>query len=386
MSKQRVTFVDREEIVSLLVKSITEKGRAVNYALIGPRQIGKTSILREVTRKVGDQAIVVNLDFSLYRFSPEDFARTLMQSLTTAYARRVGGVKRLIARASEIARSLKELRRLRFSLSIEVDEHGKPNISISPELAEKTINNRELVELSFAYLTKIAEESGVRVVVIMDEFQHFAEFASYPELKGILDIFRHFLDEKGNVCLVVSGSRIHFLTSILGSGRSPLFGRFTLMDVGELEEKYALELYTKTRGDGSSEARRVYELVGGHPFYILALAENRREGETPDDTYRRLLFQAIGALNLYARYVVAEDLGSHAKARQSRFLKILHAIRDGHLSVSEISRQTRIVLTSVPWYLQQLISYDLIRKTKDGYAIKDRVLRDYFSNVEAIIA
>ena len=385
MSRQKVPFIDREEIVSRLVKSIASQGKPVNFGLIGARQIGKTSILREVMKRVGSRAIVVNLDFSIYRFSPEDFAQGLMQGLTSEYAKRAGGVKKLVSRASEIAKSLRQLGRIRLSFSIDLDDQGKPRVSIRPELAERKINLGELFDLALTYTTKIAEESGVRVVVIIDEFQHFAEYSSYPELKGILDILRHYLDEKGDVSLVVSGSRIHFLTNILGSGRSPLFGRFTLVEVGELEESYAIELYLKVRVQATQdEARRIYRLVGGHPFYILALAENKRRDETPEDAYKRLLFEPTGALNLYARYVIAEDLGSHAKARQSRFLKILSTIRDRRVTVSTISKETRIALTSIPWYVQQLTSYDLIQRTSDGYAIKDRVLRDFFANPEAV--
>jgi len=71
--------------VERLVKSATGSGKALGYGLLGPRQIGKTSTLRGGLQAVGDRAIVVDLDFSLHRFSPEDFARALMQSLTTNY-------------------------------------------------------------------------------------------------------------------------------------------------------------------------------------------------------------------------------------------------------------------------------------------------------------
>jgi AAA+ ATPase superfamily predicted ATPase len=382
MSKQKVSFIDRKEIVSQLVKGITSQARPVNYALIGARQIGKTSILREVTRQIGEQVIVVNLDFSVHRFSPEDFAHALMQSLTVQYSNRIGGTKRLLSRISQIVKSLRQLRRVRLSFSIDVDAQGKPSISIKPELSERKVNQRELIELAFAYVTTIAEQSKSRVIVIIDEFQYFTEYSSYPDLKGILDIFRHFLDESGNVSIIVSGSRIHFLANILGDGKSPLFGRFVLLEVGELEQRYAIELYLKLKNSGShDEALDVYRLVGGHPFYILALAENKRDNESIGEAYRRLLDEPTGALNLYARYVVAEDLGTHAKARQSRFLKVLIAIGSRKRAVSEISEETRIALTSVPWYLQQLISYDLVEKTRDGYAIRDRVLRDYFANM-----
>ncbi|MBI2938242.1 MAG: AAA family ATPase [Thaumarchaeota archaeon] len=366
--------------MSRLVNSVQD--RNVCYALIGSRQIGKTRILREFARRVGEKAIVVRLDFSVNRYSPEDFSSALIQSLTDEYAKRVGGRKRALSHISSIFQMLKDIQRLRFSIVIEADEQGKPQISIKPELAEeKRVNKKELVELAFAYATKIAEESRTQVVVIIDEFQYLADFASYPGLKSIMEIFRHTLDERGNnVSYIVSGSRIHFLTHILSDGKSPLFGRFTIIPVGELEEKYTCELYMKARKNASlEEARLVYELVGGHPFYLLTLAENKHGDETPRDTYQRLLSEPTGAFNLYARYIIAEDLGSHAKARQSRFLKILHTLGDRTMPVSEISKQTKIVLTSLPWYLQQLISYDLVAKSKDGYSVKEKVLRDYLT-------
>jgi len=373
-----VEFLDREEIVTRIMNSVLDKTRNANYALVGPRLIGKTSILRELAHMIGNRAIVAYVDFSVHRYSPEDFSHSLMQSVTRAYAIKVGSGRKLLSNISKIFQVLKELRRLKLRISIEVDEQGNPRISLEPELAERKINEKQLIELAFAYATKIAEESRTRVVIIIDEFQHLAEFASYPGLKGIMDILRHVLDEKGNTCYIVSGSRIHFLNQILSDGRSPLFGRFNIVPVGELEEKYAFELYMKARRNPSQEeARQVYNLVGGHPFYLLTMAENRKGNEKPQDTYMRLLNEPTGALNLYARYIIAEDLGSHAKARQSRFLKILYALGDKTLIVSKVSKKTGIALTSLPWYLQQLVNYDLLLKGKDGYSVKERVLRDY---------
>lgn len=375
-----VGFIDREEVVSSLMESVLDENTNTNFALIGPRQIGKTSILREFAERIGEKVIVVSLDFSVYRYSPEDFSRFLIQSLTAVYAERVGGAKKMLTRISNIFQGLKELKRLRLSFTFEVDEQGKPQVSLRPELKEREIDAKELVELPFAYASRIAEEARTRVVVVLDEFQHFAEFSSYPGLKEILDILRHVLDERGNVCYIVSGSRIHFLSQILGDGKSPLFGRFSIIEVGELNEKFACELYVNAqRGASPEEAQAAYRLVGGHPFYLLALAENKKSGESPKDTYDRLLSTPTGAFNLYARYIIAEDLGSHAKAKQSRFLKILYALASNASPVSELSKQTGIALTSLPWYIQQLKSYDLIVKGKDGYSIKERVLKDYLA-------
>ena len=146
MTSATVEFIDRDEIMSRLVNSVQD--RNVCYALIGSRQIGKTRILREFARRVGEKAIVVRLDFSVNRYSPEDFSSALIQSLTDEYAKRVGGRKRALSHISSIFQMLKDIQRLRFSIVIEADEQGKPQISIKPELAEeKRVNKKELVEL-----------------------------------------------------------------------------------------------------------------------------------------------------------------------------------------------------------------------------------------------
>lgn len=227
------------------------------------------------------------------------------------------------------------MRRPEVSFSIEVDRNGKPTVSINPGLAETKVNQRDLIELAFAYCKEVVAVSGMRVVLMMDEFQHFAEYSSVPALKGILDIFRHFIDEKGEgIVVLVSGSRIHFLISILAGGRSPPFGRFTLVEVGELEERYAVELYCRARGGQVlREAQEAYRLVGGNPFYVLSLAENRRGKETVKEAYMRLLAEPTGPLNLHARYVIANDLGSHMRSRQSRFLMTLRALGEDPVSL-----------------------------------------------------
>ncbi|HKW04528.1 MAG TPA: ATP-binding protein [Nitrososphaerales archaeon] len=378
--------IDRKEQIERLVSSLPNTKKNVNYALIGPRQIGKTTILHEVARRLSDEGIIaVHLDFGVYRFAPSEFSETLIRGLLQEYARKLGRIEKAFKKANELFEKLKGLKRVRPIFEVGSDKQS-PSILVHLERVEE--NPREALELAFKYANALAEESKMKVVIILDEFQHYVEFDSLPKLHGALDIFRAAIDARGNVSYVVSGSRVHFLKQVLGDGKSPLFGRFTILEVGTLKEKYAKELFeeasfsTPKSGEGE-EAEEAFKLVGGHPFYLLALAEGRMiqkgEGESIDQTYDRLLKSPIGSLHLYVKYVLSEDLGSGI--RGSRFIKILRSLAPKALKVSKISNATGIKLTNLPWYIGKLIEYDLVEKIGGEYSIKDSLIQDYFLKV-----
>jgi len=367
--------VDRKDEVDRLVTSLSNQKKNVNYALIGPRQIGKTTILREVGRRLRDEGLItVHLDFGVYRFAPAEFSETLFRSLLQEYARKLGKVEKVYTKANDLFRKLKGLKRVRPIFEVGPDQPS----SILVHLDRVEENPREALELAFKYASALAEESKKKVVIILDEFQNYVEFDSLPKLHGALDIFRAAIDARGNVSYVVSGSRVHFLKDVLGDGKSPLFGRFTIQEVGNLDEKYAKELFRDACTADGKEAEEAFKLVGGHPFYLLALAESRlqRGKEAIDETYDRLLKSSTGSLHLYVKYILSEDLGPGI--RGSRFIKIFKSLAPKALKVSEISSATGIKLTNLPWYIGKLIDYDLVEKTGGEYSIKDSVVRDYF--------
>ena len=369
--------IDRQEEIGEMLDSLSSRKKSVNYALIGPRQIGKTTILRELRRRLaGKGAIAVHIDFGVYQYAPTDFSEALIRNLLNEYAGQLGKLDKVIARATSLFSGLKGLKRVRPVFEIGADQ--PPSILVRLERVES--NPREGLELAFRYADGLASQSERKVVVMLDEFQHFVEFDSNPKLRGALEVFRAAVDARGDVSYVVSGSRVHFLRDVLSNGRSPLFGRFNMKEVGELAERYAKELFVKASGAGDKDADEAYGLVGGHPFYLLALAENQKVGESIAAAYDRLLTSPTGALRMYVNYILAEDLGPGI--RGARFVKVLRALGSGPLTVSAISKSTGIRLTNLPWYLRRLIDYDLVAKSDGEYSIEDRVIRDYFAKAD----
>ncbi|MEM4378835.1 MAG: ATP-binding protein [Candidatus Nitrosotenuis sp.] len=377
IGKPTENIIDRKDEVEKIVNAMIKPKTNVNYALIGHRRIGKSTIILEAKRKLEKHKIIVAyIDFGQYSYSPVDFAEALTERLTDAYAKTLPRSSKILSKISASLIQLKEIKRLRARFITSIDGEGKPVIEIDPFIKDRNENYAKALTNAFEYANKLSKVSKKRVVIMIDEFQHVIDYKRFKELQKILDIFKTILEQRANVSFVVSGSKIHYMKNILAEGQSPLFGHFVIIDVKPLEKKYAIELYeTLSHKRTTSDANEAYELVGGHPYYLTMLAEAKGK-ETVKDTYVRLLTLPTGALYLYVNYVLTEDLGSNYK--DTNYPKILLALAGGEKTISQISKETSVRLTDLPKLLTTLIEYDIVNKVEGKYSITDKIVRDFF--------
>jgi AAA+ ATPase superfamily predicted ATPase len=372
--------IDREEEVSRIVDSMTDQDSNANYALVGHRRIGKSTIMLEVKRRLErhDDIIVGYIDLGEFRHSPVEFAESLTEALTSAHSKKLAKSSRVLNSIGSALSQIAEIKRLRARFIASVDEYGSPRIEIDPYVKNRNENYAKALTNVFDYANGLSKASNKRIVIMIDEFQHVIDYRKIRELENILDIIKTILERRANVSFVVSGSRIHYLKEILGQGGSPLFGHFVILDIGPLEKRYALELFAKSSRISPTQKEReeAYKEVGGHPYYLVMLAEGRKKDESIKDAYARLLTTPTGALYLYVNYILTEDLGSNYK--DTNYPRILASLAGGEKSVSEISKDTSIRLTDMPKLLTTLIEYDLVRKSDKKYSITDKVIRDFF--------
>lgn len=379
-------IVDREEEVGRIVDSMASPTANVNYALVGHRRIGKSTIMHEAKRRMesrGDM-IVGYVDFGEFRHSPANLAESLTEELTRAYSGTIRRSSRMVHQISLALSQISEIRKLRARFVASIDEHGGPRIEISPYTRDGARDRSGALKSAFEYANAISEASGKRVVIMIDEFQHVGASERFKGLEGIFDIIRTALERRGeNVSFVVSGSRVHYLRGVLGQGGSPVFGHFVTLDIGPLQRGHAMELFAKSCQVPATDkdAEDAYAKVGGHPYYLVMLAEAKRSGESVPDAYERLLTDATGALYVYANYVLTEDLGSRYGG--TNYPAILTSIAEGNASVSEISRRSHVRPTDLPRLLRRLVECDLVTKSGKGregggYALADTVIRDFF--------
>jgi len=355
---------------------------------LGYRRIGKTSILLKVKEELERrQLVVVYFDVKERATDPEGFLRDLEEELLSAYSNHLGGFQKVALKASGLPRAIAQKV---IDLVSSVESFGvelSPDGTIMPKIKLGDKSEEDFAKLFrsvFKTADVIAERAKKRVVLIFDEFQDILRLKEYKGLKNVLDLYRGALQKRGNVCHIISGSRVHMLRSIFEEPGSPLFQHFTSETIGDLDESYATKLFSsvvenREIGVGKEELRKsgkkIFSLVGGHPYYIILLAEAWDGKSSLENTFERLIAAPTGSLYIYANYVIAEDLG---KATGGPMLnKIVRVIaQEGKpMESSEIARKVGKPQNYIQSYLRHLSDYDVITRVDRGvYRLVDNVI------------
>ncbi len=177
---------------------------------------------------------------------------------------------------------------------------------------------------------------------------------------------------------MVSGSARSLMTDLVASQRSPFFGHFELLEVGEFEAEDAIALLIDSSAPGRKVSRalaqKAFDTLGGNPFYLQLLGEQLAALATPLDepalkeALSRLLFHRTGRLALFFESELARVVG-----RSSPSLAILEELARGAARPVDLQRATRQSSSSMVNYLARL--GDVVRQRPDGlWELSDRVM------------
>jgi len=403
-------MVDREAETSGIVTKMLSKKTNYNIALVGHRRIGKTSILYKAREELArhDNVAVAYFDVRENLTEPRQFLEALENAILGAYlanrrsapgsaAAGRGRAARLVTKAAA-ALAAKRIR------SVELGVSGEGAIVPRLVIGDGRPDYGKLFMSVLKSASALAEKEKVKFVLMIDEFQDLEALSRYAGLGDVFALFRGAVQDRGpNVSFVVSCSKVRLSEAILGGGRSPLSAHFHIQQVGELDRASSATLfkrYVAARNLTDRKGRAVpraaiaeasaaaFELVGGHPYYLLALADAWDGRGGIAGTYRRLLTSPVGLLHAYCEYVLAEDMGSAVRGPLSR--AILEAVAaatatatgDGDgggaatATYSAIARAMSYRIERLPRYVGPLVGADFLVGGK-GFAVRDRVLRDY---------
>ncbi len=245
-------FCDRVEETEKLSSALLN-GR--NVALISPRRMGKTGLIKHVFHKVEAEKTAKCYYVDLYQTSN---LAELASKLGLAVLGTLG------SRQSKIVKKVSEFfKALRPVVSFD-PMTGAPSFSVDvqPELAEQS-----LAEV-FAYM----EQSNERCYVAFDEFQ---EVANYEDRK-VEALLRAHIQHLTNVHFVFSGSQRHVLESMFTSASRPFYQSCQLMHLAPIsEEAYYLFAKEKLNKHGQTITKatfgQMYERLYGHTWYLQSL-------------------------------------------------------------------------------------------------------------------
>lgn len=379
MERQAESFLlfGREAILERLTQRLEalKKGYRQNVALVGPRFMGKTHLLRRFLEKARRDPEVISIYIGL---TPGDFDSFLERWL--------GSV----------------LQGFLASHGIPFPEEFQQLVKISREFIPKTLERMRAVKkyafqkkgaLAFrellALTTTLGEEAGKKIVLILDEFQCLGRL----DLTDPFGLFgKEMMIQKGTLYLATS-SEPHRRQEIFSDRLLLLFGNFEVIEVGPLK----FEEIQAWAGEACPEInfsvgdlRLLSYLLHNHPYYFgLFFEALRRLGRSrPEPVGDRAFllegmteafFSERGALNQHFEFRIQE------LARLGRdpwpWVRVLVAIANGRSKLLPIAAYLGKKGPEVKKALQRLIQEGVLEKRGSFYAIPDPTFRFWLRNV-----
>ncbi|MCA9706025.1 MAG: ATP-binding protein [Myxococcales bacterium] len=335
-------------------------------ALVGPRKVGKTSLLLEAARRAPPALGVAVVDvFERAPLDLEIFRLLAARCLDALLAEEAEGslARRLHAPAEfrALLHQAPSLRRVDAALRGDLDR-----LADEPASGDTVRRWLQLPEDLCAALDR-------KLVVAIDEVQELMSLKRYFEPFALM---RSVWQRHERVSYVISGSAQTMLRDLVTSRRSPFFQHFHLFELGPFTRQDAVELLVEAAPREHRIpvrlAERVVDIVGGHPFYLQMLGEALVSEEPPydEDTLKpvlqELLFSRTGRLSLYfhAEYM---RLVGHA----ATLAATLQAIAEhGPARLTDVAQATGASTASTARYIERLD--DAVVRDDDGlYRVSD---------------
>jgi AAA+ ATPase superfamily predicted ATPase len=363
-------FIGRNEKITKIKLDILNA--AQNNVIIGPRRIGKTSLLKNVKISVEGRVLFVYVNCRKIT-DLADFFRITTKALVLAYEEK-HRVKGLALKFSEI---FKEKITAATSSISEVGGNIEYIGHVYPRFREEEIDEEELVSETIEFVLNFAKEIKEPVVIAFDEFQKLSK------LKGnIFNLFKCHMDSQPSVRYIFSSSSLSLMHEVFLEPDSPLYLMAAKIQLDPIK-KEDLDNYVRSRLELkdiriSDEALgKIYEYTSGFPFYFQklgfilywkAVLENRNsiDSREVDIAFSSMIrefdseFEASYSSNFSRQQ---QDILKHLSKKETRWLK-------------EIARDMQTPTSSLTTSMKDLYYTMTVQKPKEGmYGIQDSVFR-----------
>lgn len=330
-----------------------EAGAPTWICLLGPRKVGKTSLLLELSRRTGKTAVrFVVLDvlertpsslelFRTYALRAVDAALGAELGVSfEALSERPDDYRSTLVRSEDVSRLPADLRATLMDL---------------PHRPMDLNHLRTCVDLP----ERLAQALGLHMLVAMDEFQELASSLVGPKKLDLMPLLRSIWQRHQRVAYAISGSAPTMLKNLVTSEHSPFFHHFAILEVGPFERSHAVELLVgqapPDRPFPRDLAEHAVEVLGGHPFYLQLLGEAMTsspppyDGRTFKEALQAVLFSRTGRLALYF-----ENEYNRLVGRSTFLAAVLDALADGPLRLTDIADKIGAPSGATVRYIERL--------------------------------
>ena len=354
-------FYDRKEELAHITATLNGGN---NIVLFAPRRYGKTSLVFKVMDSLSTEGtICIYFDCST-AFSLESFAELFVR----AVAAKQSNWQRFLTMLSGLVKTLRP--------TISIDESGLPQLSI--EFTEPKISVGTLADI-FNLPEKLSEDTGVRVVVVFDEFQDIQKFSKY----GLENILRNKIQQQKHVNYLFLGSKTHILSDMFNNKNRAFYNSSYHYQLSKLPEQETIA-FLKDRFSqsgiliGDAEAKQIIDETDNVPYYIQLLASEiwqctiTEKAVVTPEIIRQCAQQIIIVKDDYYN-----ELFGRLSETQCKLLIALTKEQTGIFSASYIRKYRLHASSSVQKASSALVEDGIIDKESDKYHICDPFFKRY---------
>ncbi|MBL7218317.1 MAG: ATP-binding protein [Desulfobacteraceae bacterium] len=236
---------------------VTDIKNSQNVIILSPRRYGKTSLIKQVLRKVEAQGILTFYVDLYPAINKGKFIEIYAGAISAGIP---GGVRQVVKRIKEyLPRIIPKvvMDDQSFHLEFEFDQTG----SISPNIDDL-----------LCAVDKEADRQNKSAVVVFDEFQEIANFDDDEIERKMRSVFQNHR----NVSYIFMGSKTHLMRDIFNNPNRPFYKSGKHFPLGRIDRE-ELSLFAKRKFSeqdivvGNSELNRVLDSTECHPYYFQML-------------------------------------------------------------------------------------------------------------------
>lgn len=336
-----------------------------NVILLSPRRMGKTSLVKKVADEVNSSEVkVVYMDIYDCRNEKEfyhKFAQEVLRSTASRSDQLLDYVKQLLANlAPKVTFSPSPDADFSFSLGLNLNEVNDPT---------------ELLNLP----ERIAEKTGKRIVVCIDEFQQIGEM---PDSITIQKRLRGVWQLQQNVSYCLFGSKKHMLLRLFQDKRRPFYQFGDTIELGPIASEdwvpfICQKFEQRDIAITPEQAARICASVRNYSSYVQQMAWNVMlccEDRVTDADIEEAMNETIRQnVTLYMEQI--KDLSSY----QMNFLRaICRGIHSGFTAKDILDRFSLGTKSNVNRLHTSLIEKELIESREGKLYIMDPVFEVWF--------
>lgn len=370
-------FVNRKSLIDEMLRELSKKKSTIGFALYGNRRVGKTSVLREVQRRLKSKGDCICIYFSLWELVPttvEGFIKTFSRGIIEGFRPKLP----FKYKASEMAKMPVTVIR---NMLREVKMGAKMSDEIELFLTFKGAKDTDysaMLRRTFELPDKLAELGGVKCVLLIDEFPSIIDLKNGKRLgKDVLGLIRTVQEEHKRTAICISGSIRKTMESAALSPSSPFYRQFIVREVRPFNKEDVKELLNRnlaktTYKISEDGIEAIYDHTAGIPFYVQFLGRKllRAKGKIDKGFVKRITDEL---LTEEGNVIFTEEF----KMLSPKEKKVVISIAAGNHTPSEISTNIDETANTTSRFLIYLLEKGVVEKKNGTYLLSDPVFEKW---------